>query len=57
MTLKEMKEMARKSFEQKNDSKGSMDYIEVVGNKGVTHVKPSELPKSQKQEESEDVGI
>lgn len=50
MTLQEMKAMARKSFLKKNGSK-TTDYIETVGNKGVEHIKPSELPKPVKKEE------
>lgn len=49
MTLKEMKEMARKSYLEKNGS-NTTDYIETVGNKGVEHIKPSELPKPKKED-------
>lgn len=39
MTLKKMKEMARKSYGQKVAGK-PVEHIEVVGNKGVTHERP-----------------
>lgn len=39
MTLKEMKEQARKAFEAKNGP--STEYIETVGNKGVEHERPT----------------
>ena len=40
MTLKEMREMARKSYEKKTEGK-PVEHIEVVGNKGVTHERPT----------------
>lgn len=53
MTLKEMKEMARKSFAEKNGTT-TTDYIETVGNKGVEHERPTgPAPKKKGKEESE----
>ena len=40
LTLKQMREMARKSFERKNGNK-PVEHIETVGNKGVTHERPT----------------
>lgn len=50
MTLKEMKELARKSFKEKNGSK-PLEHIETVGNKGVEHINPKDLPKPIKKED------
>lgn len=50
MTLKEMKEMARRAFEEKNGSK-TTEYIETVGNKGVQHERPKgPVPKIKEEE-------
>lgn len=54
MTLKEMKEMARKAFEQKNGST-TTEYIETVGNKGVEHERPTgPAPKPRRKGEEDD---
>lgn len=50
-TLREMREAARKAFEQ--NFKGEIENVETVGNKGSTH-DPRTLPNTEKEEEDEE---
>ena len=53
MTLKEMRELARKSFEKKQKGK-SIEQIETVGNKGVTHERPTGPVHNNNEEDYND---
>lgn len=48
MTLKEMREAAKRAFESKIT--GPVEEVKTVGNEGSTH-DPRQLPKIQKEEE------
>lgn len=48
LTLKEMREAAKKAFESK--VKGPVEEIKTVGNEGSTH-DPRTLPKPKKDED------
>lgn len=52
MTLKEMRELARKSFEKKQEGK-PIEQIETCGNKGVTHEKPTGTQNDNKEDEED----
>lgn len=48
MTLKEMREAAKRAFDSK--VKGPVEEVKVVGNEGSTH-DPRQLPKPKKEED------